>query len=201
MSLMLSSTVDAFRAYVFTSAAAQVFGFSACVLFFGVGLEVWLKAVRLSDFDELDLREVELRHPHLPSLRVIAGAFLCSAALLAVSLLSFHGTPLLRGPYESIYLLAVFALAAAVGTLAELRWRGAKEHLSAFVTGTALAFLALAVAAGAGPNASGRVIPQFVILVVCVALAERLLYRPSSRAARAVLLATCAAWLTVGFTL
>jgi len=195
MPLSLSSALPAAWASLTTSAAAQVFASSTCVLLAALALEVWLKAVRLTGFDALDLREVEFTHPHLPSLRVIAGAFLCSTALLMVSLLSYGGIPLFRGPYQSLYPLALFTLSAALGAVGELRWPSARDGLYAFVTGTAVAFLALTAAVGGSRLGAALLVCQLAALGACLVLAHRLFYRSWSPRVRLLLLATVAGWL------
>lgn len=183
-------------AYLTTSILAQVFLLSAIALLCGLGMEVWLKAVRFSHFNHINLHDVEFEHPHLPSVKVIATSLFCSVALLAVGLISLRTVLPFDGPYESIQLIAIFLVFGALGIVAELRWKGANQIFFAGIAGTSASFLLLVITVGIEEQTlfSSSLFPLGA-LIGCVLLNWRLLYTGWSLRVLQVMGVVCLAWL------
>ena len=121
----------------------QIFMCSLVTLLCCLLLLIWQRAVHLSFFDSISLKQIEIAHPHVPSLRAIVTIFFCSISLFITSIHTIGFISLFNGPYETLYLAGLFAISAAVGILAETKWEGASEYSAAFLIGTTLAFLCL----------------------------------------------------------
>ncbi len=148
---------------------------SLATLFCCLLLLTWKHAMQLSFFDSIPLNEIESKHPHIPSIRAIVSIFLCSITLFITSLGTIGEISIFSGPYETLYLAALFVLSAAIGILAEIRWKGISEYNSAFIIGTALAFICM-VFISVIENSWIISATFFVLLVGSTLLAWRVLY-------------------------
>lgn len=180
---------------VTTSLPTQVFLLSTFVLLTSVAILVWSQAVHLSILEPISLKEIELTHPHIPSLRVIVSIFLCCVTLLIVALNSVAHVGPFSGPYEWLYIAALFVLTAAVGILMELRWKGAREYWFPFILGTAVAyiFLMLKFIFPTGRSLLSAVL--LLLLFLSAALAWWTLPASPSRRAQIVSVATLLLWI------
>ena len=178
------------------SLSLQVFVISVVILIFGLSVLSWSHAVNLKLLEPISLKEIELRHPHIPSLKVIIVIFLCSIALLIVALHAVNGESLLQGPYQSLYFAALFALGATVGILAELRWEGAKQYAFAFIAGTSIALLSIVVYF-TFPHDDQVVLMLILLLllIACLFLAWHVLYTSWTRNVRGLSIATFILWI------
>ncbi len=125
--------------------ALLIFLLSAVFLVAGVAVKTWSQAVQLSFLEYKPLNWIEYTHPHMPSMRRIVTIALCSAVLIIMALQIMQGSFLFTDPYQGLNVTSLFILCAAIGILAELKWKGAGEYTSAALAGTALAFLCLLV--------------------------------------------------------
>jgi len=116
---------------------------STILVFVGVGMQVWQKAVNLGTLEDKPLSWIEKTHPHVPSAKTVLTLNICAFSLLAVGLQSFQGVFPFNDPYQGLNLFTLFVLAAALGTLGELKWKGTKTYAYAFILGTAVGFLAV----------------------------------------------------------
>jgi hypothetical protein len=127
--------------YETSSFSIPLFLLSLLLLIGGVALKAHFHAVRLSFLEHSPLNWIERTHPHLPSPRVIVTIALCSATLLLAGLQTIQNVFPFNDPYQGLNLASLFILGGALGVLAELKWKGAREYASAILAGTALAFL------------------------------------------------------------
>lgn len=118
---------------------------STVLLIVSIAIKVWSDAVNLAGLQNRSLTWIERTHPHLPSLQAVVVLNFCTFALLAVALQTMLGVFPFNDPYSGINLVTLFVLSAAVGTLAELRCKGAQAYAYAFILGTSIAFVLLAV--------------------------------------------------------
>lgn len=177
----------------------QVFTVSTILLLTGLTLKVWQGTVSLKFLTLTPLKDIEMQHPYVPSLRTIVGIFLCSAALLAVVLQTVSGLPPLSGPYDWIVLAAFFLLGTTAGILGELHWPGTRDYVFSVTVGTAIAFLFLVFKFALPIAQPIRAIALLALLCFSTLLAHRILYRSSAGAARALGLLTFILWILVYF--
>lgn len=120
-----------------------LFILSVVLLGMGIALMVHMRAMRLSFLENKPLNWIEVRHPHLPSPRVIVTIALCSTTLLLVGLQTMQNIFPFNDPYQGLNLTSFFFLGTAIGILGELKWKGARDYAFAVLVGTAMAFLLL----------------------------------------------------------
>ena len=123
----------------------QLFLFSLVLLIVGVAAKVWSDGVNLGSIEHKPLSWIESTHPHLPSAQTVLMINICAVALLAVGLQTMQGVFPFNDPYQGLNLITLFVLVTAVGTLAGLKWSGAKIYAYAFILGTSIAFLTLSL--------------------------------------------------------
>ncbi len=116
---------------------------SLLLLVVGMTSKVWTDVLNLRSLESRPLNWIEHTHPHVPSARIVLTLNICVVTLLAVGLQTLRGTFPFNDPYQGLNLVTLFVLAAAMGTLAEIRWKGTSRYAYAFVLGTAIAFLSL----------------------------------------------------------
>ena len=177
------------------SLSLQVFVCSAVILIFGLAILSWSHGLHLKLLEPISLKEIELNHPHIPSIKVIVVIFLCSIALLIVSLQAIADAPPFNGPYESLYLASIFVLGGAIGILAELLWKGAKQYAFAFISGTAIAFVLLIVRFAFTGGELVIAIPICLILIGCLLLAWRVLFTAWERSVQILAVLTVIFWI------
>lgn len=190
------SILASFWHVLIISLPGQLFLFSIIVLVVGVGLKVWDHAVQWSFLNTMLLSEIEKRHPHLPSCKIIAIIFLCNIQLLVLSLYTVSGTVFLRDShYYWLYLAVVFVLSAVLWALAELRGQRAAEYGLAFNVGTTMAFFFLLLQMSLISTGGVQLWLLFSLFLCCIVLMWFVLSRILLRAPRLVLVATFAFWL------
>lgn len=185
--------------YLNESFALQLFSVSVVTLAFGIVQKVWADAWHLSFLESTSLRTIEREHPHLPSRKVITCIFLCSAALLIVSAQTLMGTPLFSGPFAWMQLAGFFMLAGSAGTLAELRWKGTRDIAFACITGSALAFITMIWRFAADTHLWGLTLLHAVLLLLCLLLAWRLLFRQWSTGVQSTAVGIFALWMLLNY--
>lgn len=175
------------------SLSLQIFMLSLVTLFCCLLLLTWKRAVRLSFFNSIPLDEIELQHPHIPSLRAIVTIFLCSIALFVTSLGTIGTISIFSGPYEILYLAALFVLSAVIWILAEVRCKCLNEYNSAFIIGTALAFICM-VFIGVSRDSWIITATFLALLVGSTLLAWRVLYSSWNDKAQTFFIITFIMW-------
>jgi hypothetical protein len=179
-----------------TTLPGQFFLFSIFILFIGIMLKVWDRAVQWSFLNGMLLSEIEKCHPHLPSCKVIAIIFLCNIQLLVLSMYTVSGILFLRESHFAwLYLGAVFLLSAVAWILAELKGQRAAEYGLAFNVGTTIAFFFLLLKMNLTGAGGVQIVLILTLFVMCLFLLWLVLARILLRAPRFVLLSTIAFWL------
>lgn len=151
------------------SVSILLFLFSGLLLAAGVAAKARSHAFRLAFLEHMPLNKIEYTHPHIPSARAIVTIAFCSAALLFAGLQTIQGVFPFDDPYQGLNLASFFLIATSVGILAELKWKGSKEYISAFLIGTSLAFLTLVIEFGSTRSFAYSFFP-FVLLLPTVLL-------------------------------
>jgi hypothetical protein len=181
-------TIADILAYGHGSVSVPLFLLSVLLLATGLALQAWADTLKFRFLERRPLSWIEQTHPYLPSLRVILAFDVCILVLLGIGLQTMPGVFPFNDPYQGLNLVSLFLLAAALGTIGELRWRGADVYASAFILGTALAFLARTILAAAHPLPMiERVILACCALAVALLAARRL--TPARRGMRALFVA------------
>ncbi len=192
----MASLLATFWQILITSLPGQLFLFSAVVLAIGLGLKVWDRAVQWSFLNTMLLADIEKRHPHLPSCKIIAIIFLCNIQLLVLSMYTVSGALFLReSDYYWLYLAVVFVVSAVLWIMAELRGQKSAEYGLAFNVGTTVAFFFLLLQQSLIQGAGAELWLLLSLFVTCIVLMWFVLSRILLRAPRIVLIATFAFWL------
>lgn len=149
-----------------------LFFLSSFLLIAGIMYKAWMDAFKLKGIDHRPLNWIEQTHPHLPSPRVILTIVLCCFMLLVVGLQILHGVFPFDDPYQGINLTSLFLLCAAVGTIAELKWKKARGYMLSFLEGTAASFFLrlLLLLTLPGGSMKERGITFFLILLVAASI-------------------------------
>src|SRR3989338_5322453 len=187
MSFALSTSV---------SFAAEVFAVSTFVLFCGMLGLVWRDVVNVSFLSNLPLNTIEKQHPHIPSLKIVAGIVMCVAGLMGGSLSSGLNAAPFREPGGWIYLSVFFVILGAFGILAEIRWN-AGDYAFAFTIATAISFVSLVLRHTDLKASPERGFALLVILFVSAVLAWMLFFQSFSNRVKIVGFATFLLWLGV----
>ncbi|HLC76054.1 MAG TPA: hypothetical protein VJB82_02980 [Candidatus Peribacterales bacterium] len=175
-----------------------LFLLSALLLVAGVAVKTWKEAYYLGGIETQPLNWIEQTHPHLPSPRVIGIIALCSATLLIVALQTHSDIFPFNDPYHGLNLTTLFLLCAAVGSLAELKWRGSREYMLSFLEGTAIAFLVRLLLSLPGRSIDEKVI-IFLLLAASITMIEATLVRARKRGVIMVMVFSFAFWAAVWF--
>jgi hypothetical protein len=191
----LTDAITTTWTYLSVSFTLQLFTVSAMLLLGGLFLKVWRNAVQLSFLEINSLKEIELTHPHIPSLKVIVTIFLCTTSLLVVVLQTSRGAPPFEQPFEWLKLAGFFLLMGSAGTLAELKYQGTRDIAFSFVIGTALAFVYIAFKFWLIVRDFLLMGALLTLLVFCIALAWRVLLRSWTPQCRVVAMSTFILWI------
>ncbi|MFA7681634.1 MAG: hypothetical protein WCX61_01240 [Candidatus Peribacteraceae bacterium] len=182
-----------------TSLSVQIFVISTLVLLAGLSILVWSQAVHLKLLEPISLKKIEILHPHIPSLKVIVTIFLTAIALLIVAIQTMNGRPPFDGPYEFLYLAAIFVLTGSAAVLAELRWRGSRDVWFAFLIGTAVALLFLVLKYTIPQNRPVLSVILLLLLIASCVLSWIVMAPERSKRVPAMSLITFIMWLLLYF--
>ncbi len=175
------------------------FVFSVCMLVLGLTLKTYSHAFKLKFLEHTPLNKIEKNHPHLPSPRTITVIVLCCATLLMAALQSVQGNFPFTDPYQGLNLASLFIILAAIGIMAELKWRGTREYASAFLAGTALAFLVLIIQSRTPVESGGHKLLTIALLVPSLLVVGYTLSKEHRRGALFTLLLAFAFWVLIFF--
>jgi hypothetical protein len=190
------SLFASFWQVLITTLPGQLFLFSGVVLVIGLGLKVWDRAVQWSFVNTMALADIEKRHPHLPSSKIIAIIFLCNIQLLVLSMYTVSGSLFLReANYYWLYLAVIFIISTVLWIFAEMRGQRSAEYGLAFNVGTTVAFFFLLLQLSLMQSGGVELWLLLSLFVCCIILMWFVLSRILLRAPRIVLIATFAFWL------
>jgi fucose permease len=175
----------------------QLIGISAVLLCSGLVGLVWTDGVNLSFLNGTSLAAIEKQHPHLPSLRIIAGIVLCSAVLLATSHVPLKTLTLFAGWDEWIHPTTFFVTLCSLGIIGELKWRGAGDYAFAFTAATAISFLIAVLAQAASTHFLRAALPLVALLGGTLIVAWVLFFHSWNRRVQIVALITFLFWIAV----
>lgn len=122
-----------------------LFAISMLLLIASTAAKAWSEALDLVHIEHEPLSWIESTHPHLPSPKALLTMNLCVLALLVVGLETVRGVAPFNDPLHGLNLVTLFLLAAALGTIGELKWKAARVYAHGFILGTALGFLAVSL--------------------------------------------------------
>lgn len=159
----------------------SIFGISAVLLSLGLAIDVWQNGIQLKFLQHETIKSIELRHPHLPSLRIIWGIIACGALLFAVSLTVLSMTGLSGAFLKWMYPAVLFLDLAAFGILGEVKWKSMADQAFGTSVGTTLAFLLFLLIFQSHHILSPLMILSLSLLLLCILLSWRAFFRRWSR--------------------
>jgi hypothetical protein len=155
---------------------------------------VWVGIINVSLLDVEPLSSIERRQPYLPRSRTIIVGILATLALVLVSFQTMGSLAAFQGEGGHLRAYALLVGIASMSMALFFVWHKAKEHLFAFIIGTAMSFILISFTLqllGSGTND-----PFLVALsVMAVVLIWRFLFGPWEPHAKATLLATFLFWV------
>jgi hypothetical protein len=146
------------------------------------------------------LGSVEKRQPYLPTMRVIAGTLIATAALFFVALQFFADvTPFAL--FKDTEVIVAFALGGIAAGVLQLKHPKTRDPLFAFTIGTIIAFVLIGFTVtllGKGTESNPFVMALGVLFLVIL---WRLLFGPWSSSVKAMVLGTFIAWVALHMVL
>lgn len=176
------------------------------LLIIGVGIvafvliRLWTGAMNVSSIENQSLADVESKHPYLPSLKVMAGGLVATAAVIGLSM-SFGKTTAFREVIDSSTAyrsLFVFLAIVAFGIFDQLRWHGSKDryrYFFAFVLGTIVTWILIAFKRALFETGIQQDPFLGALGVVCVVVAWKFLFGPWSASIKSTVLGTFVFWV------
>lgn len=107
----------------------------------GIAVEIWLRALRLAQFDAMPLSDVERKHPRLPSLKIVLSLLACyggCVVLAVVALTGGHAT-------SWLFPVCILALSGGASILSELDTPFARKSFAAITIGALVALVIVVV--------------------------------------------------------
>jgi hypothetical protein len=175
------------------SLALRVFAISALIMLFGVCMQV-LKVVQQAHKANAVAGNIPARKAYRPSKRDLMLTFFALIAMTMTGVQALIGKPPFTGPYDAMYIIAVFLIGGSMGILAELKWENGKEYPFAFLVGTAMALMLLSVRYNVGVGSLATPIGYGIILLLCLYLAKRIFFPVWSRWPRIISVASFVGW-------
>lgn len=181
-----------------SSPLGLLFAGSTVLVVAGLAWQAWFQGVQLSTLSHTSLRDVELRHPNIPSLHTVLLILMVTMQQYTMSLIVLRGTVFMHDPREWVLFGGIFVVSMAVGILVELHWRSVGELFFAFSTGTLAAFLFFLIQS-VHMQYSFITLALSVLSFLSVLFLVLLYQRTKSRGIPIVFLITLMLWLVLRF--
>ena len=173
------------------SLALQLIVASGLLLIGAVAVKIWIRLAELRESDGKNAKS----HASLDLLKVILATFLASATLLVICLQTLKGLPPFDGPYQFMYLIILFILTTVLSILAEIRWEHGREYPAAFMLGTAIAFLFLAMKFNIPSNTPVHSVALLTLLLLSGYLTKRMFFPHWADKAKVLCIVTFLGWV------
>lgn len=175
-----------------------MFFMSALLLLIGLLVDSWRNGLHLEFLNQVHLNVIERDHTHLPSPKIIMTIMLLGGVLLAVAFYLFDNI-YIRFASDTWLIPATFFInVCALGILAELKWKGARDYAFGFTVCTAMVFM-LAVILEHRSFSGLSIASVLLVLTLCIFASQRILFHAWTHKVRLLAFVTSSLWMIVFF--
>jgi hypothetical protein len=107
----------------------------------GIAVEIWLRAMRLAQFDKMLLSDVERRHPRLPSIKIVVSLLSCYGGCVVLAVVALTG----EQTSSWLFPVCILALSGGASILSELDTPFARRSFAAITLGALVALVIVVV--------------------------------------------------------